>query len=89
MGLREQSSVGCFPEFVFQFFRGAGACGVPKDLQTNLFFPLGPLLLVLIIIIIITALVICLLLSNQINLCKSRFDLWSVFPTMESIVRHI
>ena len=28
MGLREQSIVGCSPEFVFQFSRGAGACGV-------------------------------------------------------------
>ena len=28
MGLREQSIVRCFPEFVFPFSRGAGACGV-------------------------------------------------------------
>ena len=28
MGLRVQSFVGCFPEFVFEYFRGGGACGV-------------------------------------------------------------
>ena len=28
IGLREQSIVGGFPEFVFLFFRGAAACGV-------------------------------------------------------------
>ena len=28
MGLREQSIVGCFPDFFLKFFRGAGACGV-------------------------------------------------------------
>ena len=28
MGLREQSIVGCFPEFVFEFLCGAGACVV-------------------------------------------------------------
>ena len=27
-GLGEQSIVGYFPVFIFQFFRGAGACGV-------------------------------------------------------------
>ena len=37
MGLREQSIVGCFLEFVFQFFRGAGACGVASAIYKHIF----------------------------------------------------
>ena len=25
---KDAVNVGCFPEFIFQFFRGAGVCGV-------------------------------------------------------------
>ena len=41
MGLRELSIIGYFPEFVFQFFHGAGACGGSvSNFYTILFFPL-------------------------------------------------
>ena len=55
MGLRGQSTVGCFPEFcVFSVFRGAGAYGVcESNLRTILFFHLWPVLLVLLLILII------------------------------------
>ena len=39
MGLMEQSIVGCFPEFVFQFFRGAGAVGLRFQFINNFVFP--------------------------------------------------
>ena len=52
-GLRVTSIVGCFPEMCFSVFRGAGGCVVAKNkLETILFSPLGPVLLVLIIILI-------------------------------------
>ena len=44
MGLRKQSIVGCFPEFVCSVFRGAGAWGVAYAIYV---FPLGPVLLFL------------------------------------------
>ena len=50
MGLREQSIVGCFPEFVFQLSVAHVLVGLRKQFM---FFPLGPVLLVLIIIITI------------------------------------
>ena len=52
MGLREQSIVGCFPEFVFQFAEEQVFVGLRKQLINNFVFPLGSVLLVLIIIII-------------------------------------
>ena len=53
MGLREQSIVGCFPEFFFQFSVVQELVGLRKQFKTILFFPLGPALLVLIILIIV------------------------------------
>ena len=35
MGLRDQSTVGCFPEFSFSFFRGSGAY---NNNNNNIFF---------------------------------------------------
>ena len=52
MDLKEQSIVGCSPEFVFQFSQLL--VGLRKQFINNyVFFPLGPVMLVLIIIIII------------------------------------
>ena len=55
MGLREQSTVGCFPELWFLQFFSWPSClwGCESNLQTILFLQLGPVLLVLIIIILI------------------------------------
>ena len=56
MGLREQSIVGCFPEFVFLFSLVQVLVGLRKQFMNDLFptWPmLLPVLLVLIIIIII------------------------------------
>ena len=38
MGLRVQSIVGCFPEFVFPVFRSSGACGAAKAIYKQFFF---------------------------------------------------
>ena len=51
MGLRDQSFVGCLPEFVFQFSVAQVFVGLRKQFRTNLVFPLEPVLLVLITII--------------------------------------
>ena len=40
------------PELRFLVFRGAGACGFAKATYKQIFFPIGPVLLVLITIII-------------------------------------
>ena len=38
MGLREQSTVGCFTELCFSVFRGVGVCGVGKEIYTQFGF---------------------------------------------------
>ena len=38
MGLREQSIVGCFPEFVFQFYFAHVLMGLRKQLINNFVF---------------------------------------------------
>ena len=38
MGLREQSTVGCFPDLNFFIFHGAGACGVAKTIYKQFCF---------------------------------------------------
>ena len=38
MDLREQSIVGCFSDFCFSVFRGAGACGVAKAIYKQFYF---------------------------------------------------
>ena len=53
MSLREQSIVGCFPEFVFQLFVVHVLVGFRKQFINNLFFQLRSVLLVLIIIMTI------------------------------------
>ena len=58
MGLREQSIVGCFPEFVFVFSVVHIVVGLRKQFIKKCFFPLGPVMLVLIIIIIIINIII-------------------------------
>ena len=52
MGLMEQSIVGCFLEFVFQFFVAKDLVGLRNKFIKKMFSPLGPVLLVLKIIII-------------------------------------
>ena len=51
-GLREQSILGCFPEFVFQFSVVKVLVGLRKQFRNIFVFPLGPMLWVLIIIMI-------------------------------------
>ena len=54
MGLTEQSIVGCFLEFVFQFYVAQVLVGLRKQFIYNFVFPIGPVRLVLIIIYLCT-----------------------------------
>ena len=40
MGLREQSIVGCFPEFIFLFSVVQVLVGLPKQFMNNFVFPI-------------------------------------------------
>ena len=54
MGLRVQSTIGCFRELFTSVFLGTGTCGFAKAIDKQLcFFHFWPVLLALIIVIII------------------------------------
>ena len=80
MGLREQSTVGCFPELCFsQFYVAWVLVRLLSNLYIMYFFPLSPVLLVTIIIFIINT---EKLIVAQVNKPSGRFSLLSAVWTL-------